>query len=56
MGYNFMVSLYRVSFCVQPFVSFFQFVFLFFFVLVVSFAQKLNILVEIVFRLFSCFI
>ena len=42
-GVNFMISLGRVSFCVQLFVSFFLLVFLFF--VFVSFSQKLNILV-----------
>ena len=44
MGYNFEVSLCRVSFCVQPFVSFLSLVFPLF-VSVVSFSQKSNLLV-----------
>ena len=44
LGYNVEVSLCRVSFCVQPFVSFFLLFFLFF-VLVVSFSRKSNLLV-----------
>ena len=52
VGYNFMVSLCRVPFCVQLFVWFLRFVFLFF-VLVVSFSQNRIFWFGFVFPLFG---